>query len=396
MQFRHAAGVLLILTATSLPALAQSHPGISRDAYDIAGTVRDDFDQHTMDSVRVDLKQSTGTPINSTFTRDNGDFEFSGIPSGDYSIDITVPDYEPYRETLTINHSERRGLAVFLRRPRIVVTTDYNNTISAHELSVPNKPHDEYEKGLRLIYSKSDYKGAIEQFERAIKDFPNFYEAYAQEGNAYTFLGQNAPAEEAMRKSIALSSNQYPEAFFLLAGLLNNTSRYAEAEPVARQGVTLDGSSWHGHFELARALTALKRPEEAEKSATQARDLKPDNSAIFLLLANIHIQLRDHVALKKDLDQYLKVAPTGPAADQARRTQNQLQAILQSEQDQERGKNPTTSRSVAQEQAKSNPPGQATRSNARDQSKPDEREQSQADEQEPAFLPPLPPPQPEP
>jgi tetratricopeptide (TPR) repeat protein len=396
MQFRHAAGALLILTAISLPVRAQSHPGISRDAYDIAGTVRDDFDQHTMDSVRVDLKQSTGTPINSTFTGDNGVFEFSGIPSGDYSIDITVPDYEPYRETLTINHSERRGLAVFLRRPRIVVTTDYNNTISAHELSVPNKPHDEYERGLRLIYSKFDYKGAIDQFERAIKDFPNFYEAYAQEGNAYTFLGQNAPAEEAMRKSIALSSNQYPEAFFLLAGLLNNTSRYAEAEPVARQGVTLEGSSWHGHFEFARALTALKRPEEAEKSATQARDLKPDNSAIFLLLANIHIQLRDHVALKKDLDQYLKVAPTGPAADQARRTQNQLQAILQSEQDQERGKNPTTSRSVAQEQAKSNPPGQATRSNARDQSKPDEREQSQADEQEPAFLPPLPPPQPEP
>jgi tetratricopeptide (TPR) repeat protein len=396
MQFRHAAGALLILTATSLPVLAQSRPGTSRDAYDIAGTVRDDYDQHSMDSVRVDLKQSTGTPINSTFTRDNGDFEFSGIPNGDYSIDITVPDYEPYRETVTINHSERRGLAVFLRRPRIVVTTAYNNTISAHELSVPNKPHDEYERGLRLIYSKSDYKGAIEQFERAIKDFPNFYEAYAQVGNAYTFLGQTAPAEEAMRKSIELSSNQYPEAFFLLAGLLNNTTRYAEAEPVARQGVALDGSSWHGHFELARALTALKRPEEAEKSATQARDLKPDNSAIFLLLANIHIQLRDHVGLKKDLDQYLKVAPSGPAANQARRTQDQLRAILQSEQDQERGKNSTTPRSVAQDQAKSNPPGQSTRSNAGDQSKPDEREQSQAGEQEPAFLPPLPPPQPEP
>jgi tetratricopeptide (TPR) repeat protein len=395
MHFRHVAGALLILTAISLPVLAQSHPGISRDAYDIAGTVRDDFDQHTMDSVRVDLKQSTGTPINSTFTRDNGDFEFSGIPSGDYSIDITLPDYEPYRETITINHAERRGLAVFLRRPRIVVTKDYNNTISAHELSVPNKPHDEYEKGLRLVYSKSDYKGAIDQFERAIKDFPNFYEAYAQEGNAYTFLGQNAPAEEAMRKSIALSSNQFPEAFFLLAGLLNNTNRYAEAEPVARQGVALDGASWHGHFELARALTALKRPEEAEKSATQARDLKPDNSAIFLLLANIHIQLRDHVALKKDLDQYLKVAPTGPAADQARRTQNQLLAILESEQDQERGKNQTKSRSVAQEQAKSNAPGPA-QSGARDQSKPDEHEQTEPAEQEPALLPPLPPPEPEP
>jgi tetratricopeptide (TPR) repeat protein len=395
VHFRHVTGVLLLLTATALPALAQSHPGFSRDAYDIAGTVRDDFDQHAMESVRVDLKQATGTPINSTSTRENGEFEFSGIPNGDYTIDITLQDYEPYRETVTINHSERRGLAVFLRRPRIVVTTDYSGTISAHELSIPHKPYDEFEKGLRLIYSKSDYKGAIVQFERAIKDFPNFYEAYAQEGNAYTFLGETAPAEEAIRKSIALSSNQYSEAFFLLAGLLNNTNRYSEAEPVARQGVALDALSWHGHFELARALSALKRPEEAEKSATQARDLKPDNSAIFLLLANIHIQLRDHLALKKDLDQYLKVSPTGPAADQARRTRDELQAVIQSEQDQGRAKNQTKSRSVTQDQAMSNAPDQ-TRSSAADQSKPDERGQSQSVEQEPALLPPLPPPQPEP
>ncbi len=96
-----------------------------------------------------------------------------------------------------------------------------------------------------------------------------------------------------MRKSIALSSNQYAEALLLLAGLLNNTKRFPEAEALSRQGVALDASSWHGHFELARALSALKRPEEAEKSAIQARDLKPDNPAVYLVLANIHIQLRD-------------------------------------------------------------------------------------------------------
>jgi len=385
MRFRHATGIFLILTATALPLLAQSHPGISRDAYDITGIVRDDFDQHAMERVRVDLKQATGTPINTAFTRENGEFEFSGIPNGDYTIDITAQDYEPYREPLTINHSERRGLAVFLRRPRIVVSTDYNGTISAHELSIPGRPHDEYEKGLRLIYSKSDFKGAIEQFERAIKDFPNFYEAYAQEGNAYAFLGQPAPAEQAMRKSIEISSNQYPEAFFLLAGLLNNTNRYSDAEPVARQGVALNEASWHGHFELARALSAMKKPEEAEKSAKKARDLKPGNPAVYLLLANIHIQLHDHVGLKNDLDQYLKVAPTGLAADQARRTLNDLKTVVQNEQNQERAKSESKAQSVTQDKVKSNAPD-----------KPDETGQSQAGEQEPAFLPPLPPPQPEP
>jgi tetratricopeptide (TPR) repeat protein len=395
MHFRHATGVLLIFAASVLPSSGQGRPTPTRATYGIAGSVRDDFDQHSMESVRVDLKQSTGTPINTTFTRSNGEFEFYGIPNGDYIIEIIARDYEPYRETVTIENSVRRGLAIFLRRPMTVVTTNSGGTISAHELSVPHKAHDEYEKGLSLVYSKSDYKGAIVQFQRAIKDFPNFYEAYAQEGSAYTFLGEIDHAEEAMRKSVALSSSQYSEALFLLAGLLNNTKRFPEAEALSRQGVALEGSSWHGHFEMARALSGLKRPEEAEKSATQARDLKPDNPAGYLILANIHIQLRDHAALLKDLECYLKLAPNGPEAGQARKTREELQAMMQQEQDQARASDQGQSRSKNQDQSEPNAQDQ-DRSDTQDRSKSDEHKPPQSDEQDPPLLPPLPPPQPEP
>ena len=395
MHLRHATGVLLIFAASVLPVLGQSRPAPTRATYGIAGSVRDDFDQHSMESVRVDLKQSTGTPINTTFTRSNGEFEFYGIPNGDYILEIIARDYEPYRETITIENSVRRGLAIFLRRPMTVVNSSSGGTISAHELSVPHKAHDEYEKGLNLVYSKSDYKGALVQFQRAIKDFPNFYEAYAQEGSAYTFLGETDHAEEAMRKSVALSSNQYPEALFLLAGLLNNTKRFSEAEALSRQGVALEGSSWHGHFEMARALAGLKRPEEAEKSATQARDLKPDNPAVYLILANIHIQLRDYATLLKDLDSYLKLSPNGPEADQARKTREELQAMRQQAQDQSRTREQDQSGSKTRDQSESNTQDQA-RSDTQDPSKSGEHKQSQSDEQEPPLLPPLPPPQPEP
>jgi tetratricopeptide (TPR) repeat protein len=394
MHLRHATGVLLILITSVLPCLGQGRPGPTKVTYGIAGTVRDDSDQHTMESVRVDLKQATGTPINSTFTRGSGEFEFAGIPGGDYTIEVIAPDYELFRETVTIYNSDRRGLAVFLRRPMAVVSSRSSGTISAHELSIPHKAHDEYEKGLNLIYSKSDYKGAIVQFQRAIKDFPNFYEAYAQEGSAYTFLGEMGPAEEALRKSIALSSSQYSEALFLIAGLLN-TKRFPEAEALSRQGVALDASSWHGHFELARALSALKKAEEAEKSATQARDLKPDNPAAYLVLANIHIQLRDLPALVKDLDGYLKLSPAGPEADQARKTRDEVQAAMQSERDQARASEQDHARTKTQDQPKSNAPGEA-RSGAQDQSKSDDPEQSKSNDENPPLLPPLPPPQPEP
>ena len=379
MCSRCATGMLLIFIASALPSLAQNRPGPIRSTYGIAGTVRDDYDQHTMESVRVDLKQATGTPINSTFTRGSGEFEFFGIPNGDYVLEIVAPDYEPYREPVTIENSARRGLAIFLRRPISVMTTNSRAVISAHELSVPRKAHDEYEKGLNLIFSKSDYKGAIVQFQRAIKDFPNFYEAYAQIGSAYTFLGEISPAEEAMRKSIELSSNRYSDALFMLAGLLNNTKRFQEAEGLSRQAVAVDGSSWRGHFEMARALSGLKRAEEAEKSATKARDLKPDDPGVYLILANIHIQLRDYPSLLKDLNTYLKLSPNGPEAEQARKTRDELQTAMQSTQNQPRPNKESQ-----------------TQPDATKQSDSDEPDQPESDEQDTPLLPPLPPPQPEP
>jgi len=53
MQLHHATGVLLILIANALPGMGQGRPTPSRNTYGIAGTVRDDYDQHTMENVRV-------------------------------------------------------------------------------------------------------------------------------------------------------------------------------------------------------------------------------------------------------------------------------------------------------------------------------------------------------
>src|SRR6266849_2981524 len=136
-------------------------------------------------------------------------------------------------------------------------------------------------------------------------------------------------------------------------------------------------SKWHGRL----------RRSSGQKSAKQARDLKPDNPAVYLVLANIHIQLRDYAALLKDLETYLKLSPNGPEADQARKTREELQVVMQQEKDQ--------APANEQDQSKTDTKDQE-RSNTQVRSKSDEHEQSQSNEQDPPLLPPLPPPQPEP
>src|SRR6202035_2797945 len=126
---------------------------------------------------------------------------------------------------------------------------------------------------------------------------------------------------------------QYADAMFSLATILSDTKRYTEAEALARRGISVDASSGRGPFELARALTAMKKTDEAEKSAQKSRDLMPDNPPVYLLLANIHIQRKDYPALVRDLDDFLRLAPIGPEADQARKTREHVQALLNAPKD---------------------------------------------------------------
>jgi Tfp pilus assembly protein PilF len=321
----HRLPTLLFLTALiALPGNAQSR----REIFSIGGNVRDAVDHHDIENVQVTLKTPRGETVKDAFTRGNGDFEFDGLRNGDYILEINVKDYDLYTERISVSGSSHMGVSISLNKYGKPAAVASQLSISAHQLSVPHKAHDEFEKGLSLIYMRSDYRAAITQFQLAIKDFPSYYEAYAEEGAALQTLHETGAAEEALRKSIELSSGQYAEAFFNLAALLTDTKRYTEAETIARKGVAADKSSWRGPFELARALIALKQSDEAEKNAEQARDIMPDNPPVYLLLANIHIQKKDYSSIVKDLDEYLRLAPNNPEAEQARKTRERVQSFL--------------------------------------------------------------------
>ncbi len=331
MSLRRLPVFLLLLALGASPGFARQQGPQQRgrhSVFSIGGNLRDSIDHRALENFLVTLKLLTGPIVNSAYTRSNGEFQFDGLGDGDYILEVVARDFDAFHETISINEASHLGLTIFLNKSGKAPIPPEQLTISAHQLSVPHKAHDEFEKGMALIYLKSDYRAAIAQFQLAIKDFPTYYEAYAEEGGAYYQLKEFGPAEEALRKSIDLSSGQYADALFSLAALLNDLKRFPEAETISRKGISVDKSSWRGPFELARALTALKQPEEAKKSAEQSRDLMPDNPPVYLLLANTHIQLKDYPALLRDLDEYLRLAPSAPEAEQARKTRERVQAML--------------------------------------------------------------------
>jgi tetratricopeptide (TPR) repeat protein len=162
-----------------------------------------------------------------------------------------------------------------------------------------------------------------------VKEFPSYYEAYTKLGIANYHLGKVPEAEGSLKKAVELSEGKYGEPLYLLADLYNSQRKYQEAEPLGRQATALDNATWNSYFELARSLMGLKRATEAEASAERARELAPQNSQVYLVLANVHVLQQNYQAAVQDFDAYLKLEPNGQSSDAIRGTRDKLEKQVQ-------------------------------------------------------------------
>jgi len=294
----------------------------------LSGYIREDGSGHIISEARIELQNAMGTPISFAYSDGNGMYEFD-IP-GDCYVSVQHEGYAPVREFVRPDGSGHVYKDILLRMVSGESSSKAVNPISQHELSVPPKARESFEKGVQLVAEKSDYRGAVAQFTRATELYPSYYEAYAAMGLAQNRMGDAAAAETALRKSIELSAEKYPQAMIDLASMFNGQKRFSDAEPLLRKVIDLDASSWRGQFELASALSGQQRFKEAVACASAARDLKPDNPQIYLLLYNLHIHTDDFPGALRDADGYLKLTPDGAMADRLRKMRVQLQKAVQS------------------------------------------------------------------
>ena len=298
-------------------------PGGVHD-YAISGSVQRDDTNERLPGVRVQLLTAAGNVAHPVILSDSsGEFSFGQFAAGEYEIVAEHDGYQPARLHVELNRFDQSNLVVRLRRQPSAADPS-GDAVTAHELAIPQNARSAFDKGLSKADSQKDYRGAVQDFQRAIKAYPEYYEAYSEMGMAYVRLKDFAAAEKALRQSSEMSAQKYAPPLILLSMLLNDQNRPNDAEPIARQVIVADPKAWRGPYELSRALLGLRRLPEAEASAYAARDLKPDSPEVYLLLSEIHRHTQNPSALLQDIDAYLKFAPQGPAAPQVRHLREQL------------------------------------------------------------------------
>jgi tetratricopeptide (TPR) repeat protein len=208
----------------------------------------------------------------------------------------------------------------------VASTNPSSSVVSVHQLQIPEKARNACEKGTKRFAAK-DAAGSIPEFQKAIKAYPDYYEAYAKLGAAELDLERWGDAESAFRKAIDLSGGQYAPADFGLGLVLATvTKQFAAAEEVVRAGLEKAPTDVTGHFVLAWVLYSTSRLQEAEENAREAIRSNPNASGARLLLAQIHLQQKKFSAVVADLDAYLALGSVGPLDEKVREVRAQAMA----------------------------------------------------------------------
>jgi len=295
----------------------------------LSGRVSVEGDYAVPPQTRIEIRMMGENLTSAALTDRSGDFRFEGIPAGTYFVSVRVTGCEPYEDVVRID-GPVSPLTIRLRRTTAGgLAKGAHPAVSVHELSIPPKARKYFDKANRL-FAEHNPAAAISEYENAIKQFPDFYEAYYKMGVAEVDRGNGKEAEADFRMAIELSEDKFAPALSGLSLVLSVERRFEEAEAAARESVELDATDPSGHYALGLAAFTIGHFAESEKESLEALRLKPKFPEAYLLLAQVHARENNPAAVVADLDSYLRLDPDSPRAAKARAVRAGAQnALLQ-------------------------------------------------------------------
>jgi Flp pilus assembly protein TadD len=311
--------LFLLAATTALPHPAQ------KPAVVLTGTVFSDGTNQRIARASIALCDDGGIVLQQS-PADDGEFSFQGLQPARYILKVQATGFDSVGLHIDLTSASQRGLSVMLKPVQIAQPAPSGGqTISAHELAMPQSSLDLLASGKKKLYSEKKAQAALKDFQSAMRKAPSYYEAYYQAGMAYLCLQNAAEAEKQFRKSVDLSQKQYPDADIALGTVLLERGEAHEGETLLREGLVLNPRSWQGQYALGKMELTRGHEEPALAAAQLAVALAPHQPVVYRLLAIIHLRQKNYPALLTDLDAYLKLDPDSPAGLRAKELRAQAE-----------------------------------------------------------------------
>ncbi len=320
----------VVLLFFALPAFAQrerdTYTGGSQ-TFEVTGMVRLAEKGEVARNVQVRLERFGGGVVDQIPTDNQGRFRFPNLLRGYYRVIINAPGYNPAQQDADLQVLFRIYLTFDL------VTDKSKGSAGAPSASVidakaPAPAREEFDRG-RSALAKKNYPEAIDHLKKATVLYHDFFAAQYLLSEAFMDQRQWADAETSLLRVLELKPDN-AATLFSLGEVYWRQKRYNEAEKILQDGIKLDDKSWHGYFTLGRLYWDKGDIAKAGPSIGKTLQLKPDFAEAHLLAGNILLRVAQQERALVEYQEYLRLAPRGEFAGQARDLTEKLKASLAS------------------------------------------------------------------
>lgn len=313
MRLRSLFPALALVLLLGAAAFAQSNT--------IRGKVRS-TDGVTVNNAIVELRFGGGAMISQTVTRNDGDFAFSNLASGEYEVAVTIAGYEPAAQMARFNAPDRMNFSEVVNievliRPKREMVISAPGTNFAQD--VPKAARAAYERAMaRMREGKPEE--AVVALREAIASFNDYFDAYFALGKELFREGKDSEALEAFERARQINDRQ--DAVYYMFGLvMMKAGKFAVAEYAFREATRLNGNNAASRFYHAQSLIelAVRGNDErqgaadllaAEQELNRAWEISEKRlNAVYLQRARIHEKRGEKEAAARDLESYLKAEP---------------------------------------------------------------------------------------
>ncbi len=184
----------------------------------------------------------------------------------------------------------------------------------AHEIE-PKESSTSEEIG-DIHYSRDAFRQASDFYQRALDSGGLSPEGHYHMAISLVQLGEGDAAVPHAEATLQGAPN-HSEARFLYGRLLNERSRFAEAEKELRAAEAQLGGSGDFNKELGLALLEQSKLEEAEELAREFIRSFPSDARARTLLGEVYLQRQQFEAARNQLIRSLRIDPNEPRAQLA-------------------------------------------------------------------------------
>ena len=301
----------------------------------IRGKVRNSSGRN-MPRVIVQIETGNGSPINTTVTNNEGDFQFSGLSETSYIVIVEAPDHNRASEHVDFVRNvgpdapgENRTVEIILI-PKAGPPIPSNRTISGQ--NVPKAAREALDRAVKLAKENKSQE-AVAAMQEAIAAYPQYFDAHLIFAGELLKQGRldEAIAEfDQARKINSKDDRVYvgfgqilmiQKKYALAARVLGEAARLNPTDPgipLMRAGALIEHAS--AINPSASKEAAAERDTAfsmAEKDLATAFDLSGKKlAAVHLQAARLCEKKGDRARAANELELYLKMSPDDKKADQ--------------------------------------------------------------------------------